>query len=311
MAAGMKVETKVRCLELFGGIGGFAAAVGDRAQVVAAIDLSEHALRSYRVNFDHDAFQANLDTIPRDRLEGYDAQMWWLSPPCQPYTVRGNRADVKDARARSLIHLLDCIDNIRPRHIALENVMGFQTSQARALLVGRLESCAYRIVETSICPTTWGVPNRRPRYYLVASLDPLTEPSTAPLIEERVHDYLSPDADVDANLIVPSDVIARYGKSFRIIEPTEPDATTTCFTSGYAKSWSYTGSYMRRSDGRVRRFAPEEILRLLHFPDCYSFATDLSLKQRWKLAGNSLSVIAVRWLLSHFPWFGSSPHERR
>jgi DNA (cytosine-5)-methyltransferase 1/tRNA (cytosine38-C5)-methyltransferase len=60
------------------------------------------------------------------------------------------------------------------------------------------------------------------------------------------------------------------------------------------------GSYLT-CGSRVRRFTPEEIIRLLHFPEGFCFPEGMSLRRKWGLAGNSLSVVAVREVLTAFP----------
>jgi hypothetical protein len=61
-----------------------------------------------------------------------------------------------------------------------------------------------------------------------------------------------------------------------------------------------SGSYLRTPTG-LRRFSPNEILRLLGFPETYSLPPDLPLQAAWHLVGNSLSVPAARHVLSAIP----------
>ena len=98
---------ELTALELFCGIGGFAAAVaGSRIRVVAALDQSPMALAVYRLNFPgHAAIQTDLERITVAELARFGADLWWLSPPCQPYSVRGRGRDLDDPRARSLSHI--------------------------------------------------------------------------------------------------------------------------------------------------------------------------------------------------------------
>ena len=49
------------------------------------------------------------------RIEALNANLWWMSPPCQPYTLRGNRRDVADPRAQSLLRMIDLIEVCRTR----------------------------------------------------------------------------------------------------------------------------------------------------------------------------------------------------
>lgn len=306
------MPVRLTALELFCGIGGFAAAVaGTNVQVAAALDQSQVALGVYRLNFPgHDARQADLERIGAAELAGFDADLWWLSPPCQPYSVRGRRRDLADPRARSLVRILALLPEVPsarlPLHLALENVPGFASSQARELLVALLAQRGYQVRERMLCPTELGVPSRRPRYYLVASrtglapLRPVVHPPLRPL-----RTFLDPllAHDPPAALTVPPGVMSRFGDGFRILDPADADAYTTCFTAGYGKSLMHAGSYLRCGT-RVRRFAPEEIARLLHFPPAFRFPERVPLRKRWHLLGNSLSVAAVREVLRALPGIG-------
>ena len=54
---------------------------------------------------------------------------------------------------------------------------------------------------------------------------------------------------------------------------------------------------MRRLD--VRYFTPREVANLHSFPQSFAFPEDVSLKQRYALLGNSLSVRVVAVLLRY------------
>ena len=306
--------TPLTALELFCGIGGFAAAVaGTPIRIAAALDQSAVALSVYRLNFpEHDLRQADLEQIRAGELAAYGAELWWLSPPCQPYSVRGAGRDLDDPRARSLVRLLAILtamdDDALPRHLALENVPGFAGSQAREKLTGLLTARGYRLRERQLCPTELGIPSRRPRYYLIASRRSLTAHLTAGEMPGRpLRDFL--DLALNENpppeLLLPPEVLSRFGDGFRILDPDDDTAYTTCFTGGYGKSLMHAGSYLKCRHG-VRRFAPEELARLLGFPATFRFPEALPLRKRWQLLGNSLSVYAVREVLRGFAGSGQA-----
>ena len=81
----------------------------------------------------------------------------------------------------------------------------------------------------------------------------------------------------------------------------DPSAVTSCFTSAYGRSPVRAGSYLREADGRIRRFSPPEILRLLGFREMFQLPVALSYARAWPLVGNSLSVPAVRHVLACIP----------
>lgn len=298
----------MRALELFCGIGGFAAAVaGSGVKVVGALDHDQAALDVYRLNFpDHRAEKRDLEKATIDELAGFGAELWWLSPPCQPYCGRGALRDLDDPRAGSLARLMEILvglaDSRLPLHLALENVEGFALSRARDRLISILECRGFRVQEHILCPTALRVPSRRPRYYLVASLLPFNPPS-APAVHglRPLKGYLETFSSerLLRQLMLSDNILNKFGSGLRILDPGDPDAYTTCFTSGYGKSIMRAGSYLRCGDG-ARYFAPEEIARLLHFPEAFRFPEGMWLRKRWHLLGNSLSVIAVREVLGAF-----------
>lgn len=301
----------IPALELFCGIGGFAAAAaGLDVRIVGALDQSQEALDVYRLNFPaHRTVQTDLEKITAEELASFHADFWWLSPPCQPYSVRGARRDLADPRARSLTNIMDEFQRIPeerlPTHLALENVEGFSLSRARERLLDLLAGRGYLVREFRLCPTHLGIPSRRPRYYLAASRLPVQEVRIPPSPGRFPLDaYLDPplSRNIPQELLVPAGIIDRFRDGIRILDASSPDAYTTCFTSGYGRSIMHAGSYLRQG-AAVRRFAPEEIARLLHFPDGFCFPPHMPCRVRWRLIGNSLSVVAVRTVLSAFPAF--------
>jgi hypothetical protein len=99
-------------------------------------------------------------------------------------------------------------------------------------------------------------------------------------------------------LLVPEDVVARYGQSYDIVDPAAPDAEAICFTSGYYRCQKASGSFICLADGRLRRFSPREILNLLGFGYTFNFPGHIPLPAQWRLAGNSVDVRAIRYLLA-------------
>jgi len=285
----------LKALELFAGIGGFSAAAGHTVNVVAALDASAHVLSVYAHNFSHPIMQTNLEGRGPEALDRYEADLWWMSPPCQPYTVRGKGRDLDDPRARSFLWVLEALPSALPRYLALENVAGFADSRARDALLRTLKESGYLFQERILCPTELGIPNLRPRYYLAASREAELRPFLLKQVGRPLPDYL--DSEPDEELFLPTQAVKKYGRGFSIATPEDTQGMATCFTGAYGRSWTLSGSYLKYPDSRVRRFSPEEIARLLHFPESFRFPDGVSRQQRWKYLGNSLNVAAVREVL--------------
>ncbi len=262
-----------------------------------ALDVNPIALDVYRHNFDHPVQARLLDHLPIAELAAFDADLWWLSPPCQPYTRRGLQRDDEDPRAKTLLRLLTAIETLQPRLLALENVPGFDGSRTHARLRLILEAAGYDLREQLLCPTQLGIPNRRQRFYLIASRTRLAPAMALEPRRRSLSGFVDHSLDDDPRLHVDADLLRRYEGALHLVEAQDPDAVTNCFTSAYGRSPVRSGSYLRLPEGRVRRFAPSEIVRLLGFSDTFRWPDQVSLANAWRLAGNSLSVDAVRVVL--------------
>ena len=258
-------------------------AVGTQREVigVAAIDNSEVANAVYSANFPLSApLRRNIEHITREQIE-LDfgaADVWTASPPCQPYTRRGNEKHGDDPRARSFLHILEMFPTIRddrkPKRVLVENVVGFETSETRDALVDALGD-AYSVREfVGASPARLGVPNTRERYYLLAKRKDLgafadAAPRMRPFATcrhprdgfEHGFEQRTRNAEADAravgaylrratvategsdaaSLAVPAAAAAKYWRWFDVVTPSS--LGSQCFTAGYGKT-VYGGSVL-------------------------------------------------------------------
>ncbi len=240
----------------------------------------------------------NIDSTDAADLERWAADLWWLSPPCQPFTRRGLERDDADPRSASLLHLIELLDRAPPPCLAVENVPGFAGSRTHARLRTALDRLGYEVREHDLCPTDLGIPNRRRRFYLVAAQEPLLDLPAADSSRRPLASHLDPDPA--AELWPAPGLVPRYRHAIDLVEPDDPGAVTACFTAAYGRSPVRSGSYLATPTG-PRRFSPIEILRLLGFPDDYRLPADLPLANGWRLVGNSLSVDVVRHVIQQLP----------
>jgi site-specific DNA-cytosine methylase len=286
-----------RALEFFAGIGGFSAALPSTIQVVSALDINQNAKRWYRHNFSHDYRICSIDGLSSEDLRQYDANFWWLSPPCQPFTLKGNRKDWDDPRNKAFQNLLKIIPQLRPDCIALENVPGFVGTQTHQRWLQTLKENNYYVRETLLCPSQFGIPNQRRRFYSVANTFQAIEFKVPQAVQRPLSHYIS---EIHApDLWVPQSEINQILKGIHLSNPKQKCATTRCFTAGYGKNKVKSGSYLML-DSQIRYFHPTEVLKLLGFPEYYMIPPDTPNRQAWKLLGNSLSIQVVTEILSSF-----------
>lgn len=294
----------MRVLELFAGIGGFTAAF-PHLNVVSAIDIDQIARDVYETNFKHPYAIREIASLPIEWLSNLDADVWWMSPPCTPFTQRGSKRDLDDHRASAFTHLIRAVAVLRPRLVCIENVVGFETSHALSQLKSEWSRVGYQIQTHLYCPTKFGWPNRRPRVYCVASLEGVTRsllpqandcnsrfkaPSLSDLVDRSVTRESHPSLWLDEA------VAARYDSAMDRVSLSSESPTTACFAASYGKAIVRSGSYLETISG-YRRFTPREVARLLGFSDDFHLPNTVSDERLWHLLGNSLSLPAVRYVL--------------
>mmetsp|Transcript_83683 Transcript_83683/g.194619 ORF Transcript_83683/g.194619 Transcript_83683/m.194619 type:complete len:429 (-) Transcript_83683:51-1337(-) len=158
-------------VEFFAGMGGMrcaSALSGACVRIAAAYDISEVCRRAYCHNFGSADFHLKtIECLALEELDACGADLWLLSPPCQPFTRSGRRQDHEDKRTAGFLHLIALLPFLHhpPKRVLLENVVGFERSQCRDRLLVVLVSMGWEAAEFLLDPETFGIPNRRPRYY--------------------------------------------------------------------------------------------------------------------------------------------------
>ena len=165
----------VRALEFYCGVGGLhyslrRARPFGGARVVGAFDINPNACDVYEKNFGTRPIQNSLSAVTATKLDTFEASLWLMSPPCQPFTRQGAQRDADDARADSFLRLLELVPRLRrkPTHVLVENVVGFETSETRDVLLRTLTQNGFDAREFILSPRMFGVPYSRPRYFCVA-----------------------------------------------------------------------------------------------------------------------------------------------
>jgi len=173
-------------------------------------------------------------------------------------------------------------------------VEGFLESQSHARLAEVLDRQGFHRRTLRLCPTALGVPNQRPRVYVLASREPVPARELPRVEPGPLSAYL--DAREDPALDLPEPVRAKHWMGLDLVRP--EDHRSSCFIGGYGQRFVGSGSFLVMARG-VRRFSPTEVGRLLGLPETFRFPEGLGLEKRYKLLGNGLSIPAARWVLGH------------
>ena len=281
-------DSLIRVLELFSGIGGMHYALS-RARdilkreafdfkVVAAMDISDVANKVYRHNFPSTNHSAgNICGLTAAKINKWEIDAIFMSPPCQPFTRQGHQKDLKDSRSEPLKHIIDLLPQLQKlKYILVENVKGFDTSEACKQLIIVLHTLSYDTKSFLISPPELGVPNSRLRFYLLArktnhgfqipgSFNPskdiitdLTKISNVSAIAESLtlklepsllKEYLRSDS-IDDSLLLSDNILSKYGEVLDIVNSTSNNSC--CFTKSYGRYAEGTGSVIQQ-DGNLDR----------------------------------------------------------
>jgi DNA (cytosine-5)-methyltransferase 1/tRNA (cytosine38-C5)-methyltransferase len=284
----------MRVLELFSGVGGWRCALRHRGEVVAAYDVSEAANATYTLN--HAAFPKarELAGVPLSELATHGADTWLMSPPCQPFCRMGNHDGLADRRSRAFLHLMDLFAQAPPEQLVLENVEGFLGSDAHALLSRHLKVHGMHQLDLSACSSRFGLPNQRPRVFIVASRKPLKSLPLPSFPPRPLAAFL--DVREDEALYLQGESYTRHYQGLDLVEA--GGHRSACFIGGYGRRFVGSGSFLKTEHG-VRRFSPSEVARLHGLPEGFQFPDTLGLEVRYRLLGNGLSIPVAAWALDH------------
>lgn len=136
------VQQPLRVVEFYAGVGGFHFSLLQskvKAIIVASIDINTNTNIVYAHNFPHTLhLNRNICGMTAQELDSFRADVFVLSPPCQPFTRQGQRRDNLDRRTDSFFHLMELLAGMvhPPSYLLMENVKG----------INYIYSCVYRYV---------------------------------------------------------------------------------------------------------------------------------------------------------------------
>ena len=110
---------------------------------------------------------------PSRRDDWKRADIWSGGFPCQDLSVAGKRAGFTGSRSSLAFTYLDLVERFRPRWLVLENVPGLYTSNGGRdflRLLSEVDQLGYGVAWRTLDARYFGVPQRRRRVFIVASL---------------------------------------------------------------------------------------------------------------------------------------------
>lgn len=297
-SAGMN---KIRYLSLFSGIEAFSCAVRDMPEFepVAYAEIEPFPCAVLQHHYPDVPNLGDVTEIDGRMLDG-EVDLMVGGPPCQDWSVIGERAGLEGRRSVLALDFLRILDDVRPSWFVVENVPGLLSCNSGAdyqLLLQKMEELRYHVAWRLLDSRYFGLPQRRKRVYIVGHSDGwaypakvLFEPESmrrdpAEMPEEREEDPSGAGAGSGGRRYVPR------------IAPTLT-ASGACFSRPGFPNQQLDALIVEKNG--VRRLTIEEAEALQGFDKGYTAvewkgrpAPDSA---RYKAVGNSFSVNVVQWI---------------
>lgn len=177
-----KRTVKPRAIDLFSGCGGLTLGLKRAGfDVVGAVEIDELAAETYRLNhrkpflWQEDIRELSVNTVKRKLgIRKWDLDLLAGCPPCQGFssmTTLNGSSRVRDRRNALVFEFLRFVDELMPRAVIMENVLGLATDHRMAKLKTGLRRLGYIVGVDVLNAKDYGIPQRRRRLILLAALD--------------------------------------------------------------------------------------------------------------------------------------------
>ena len=180
----MLKDPKIRTLDVFCGGGG--SSWGARAagvEIVGGIDAWDIATKTYATNFGEDTgIHRTLVEAGRlpvvDQLGSIDLIL--ASPECRSHTCARGSGERDENSRRTAHYVLRFARKLKPRWIVIENVVHMRNWDGFGGLLAEAEALGYHVHAQVLDASTFGVPQKRRRLFLICDREEMPTPVTPP-----------------------------------------------------------------------------------------------------------------------------------
>jgi DNA (cytosine-5)-methyltransferase 1 len=316
---------KIKILDLFCGCGG--SSLGFKLAMeklrlnceIVGVDINRDACITFQKNRIGQAVRADARFLPF-RLKKGDFDILIGCPPCQGFTRMRGKPNQQDPRNALVKVYSKYVKSLLPKYLMFENVPWVRDSHFYHQLAECLKSCGYKYVSGVIDAADYGVPQRRKRLILVASLrgrPKLPEPEHNKVTVREAIGDLPPLEAGEKHPVIPNHVCMKHNDKVlsrirtvpkdggsRKVLPRELWLTCHLENKGYndvygRMKWddvapTLTTGCTNPSKGRFihpeqdRAITPREAARIQTFPDWFVFFGGLTSISRQ--IGNAMPI---------------------
>ena len=293
------MDSNLTAVSLFAGIGGFDLALKNAGvKVTASVEIDNKCRDVLAKHFPETMLFSDIKDVTGDQLRatGFIPERGIITAgfPCQDLSVAGLRKGLAGSRSGLFWEIIRLVDETQPRYLIIENVAGLLSSQSgRDLgivieaLVERRYGIAWRVLDSQ----HFGVPQRRRRVFIVASLGEHRSPVEILFEPESRTGHLEPSTKKKQNsarLPTPGTNVHTFTKSRRASSDTdwetwvESDITPTLNQFDVADT---------RTTTIVTKLP--ELFDATRNADVRFYDQSPTMKARWGTGGNNVPMLAL------------------
>ncbi len=288
----------MKYVSLFAGIGGFDLALNRLGhECVYANEWDKYSAQTYEKNFKHKPDTRDITAVGTDEIPDHDLLVGGF--PCQAFSVAGKRRGFDDTRGTLFFDVARILKDKRPGYFILENVKGLlshDTGKTFQTILGVLSDLGYEYQWQVLNSKNFGVPQNRERVFIVGHLRGQSRPKVFPI---RTSDTSNSEPPKELREQNSNTLRTNYGggRANETYVGRIPLKYLNRNQKNIEGDYSFTVDGANtggvRQDMKIRRLTPLECLRLQGFPDNWFDVPGLSDTQKYKQAGNAVTVNVV------------------
>ena len=292
-------------MSLFAGIGGFDLALSNAGvKVCASVEIDNKCRDVLAKHFPDTKLFSDIKDVTGDQLRaaGFIPERGIITAgfPCQDLSVAGLRKGLAGSRSGLFWEIIRLVDETQPRYLIIENVAGLLSSQSgRDLgivieaLVERRYGIAWRVLDSQY----FGVPQRRRRVFIVASLGEHRSPVQILFEPESRTGHLEPSTkkkQKTTRVSVQSTDVHTFTKSRRASSDTD-------YETWVESDITPTLNQFDIADTRTTTIITEpQLFDATRNADIRFYDQSPTMKARWGTGGNNVPMLATRQGISDY-----------
>ena len=292
------MDSNLTAVSLFAGIGGFDLALSNAGvKVCASVEIDNKCRDVLAKHFPDTKLFSDIKDVTGDQLRaaGFIPERGIITAgfPCQDLSVAGLRKGLAGSRSGLFWEIIRLVDETQPRYLIIENVAGLLSSQSgRDLgivieaLVERRYGIAWRVLDSQY----FGVPQRRRRVFIVASLGEHRSPVEILFEPESRTGHLEPSTkkkQKTTRVSVQSTDVHTFTKSRRASSDTD-------YETWVESDITPTLNQFDIADTRTTTIITEpQLFDATRNADVRFYDQSPTMKARWGTGGNNVPMLAT------------------